>query len=244
MNNQSILPVKNAHIIYAHPEPKSFVTAMRDTAIASLESAGWNVHLSDLYAMKFNPVADSTDFIERANPDYLVYSMEQRHAMQTGTLPPDILREVELVKSSDLLVFVFPIYWFSVPAILKGWIDRVFLSGTFYGGKRIYAQGGLNGKKALVIASLGGRAHMFGPGAIHGELSGMMRHFLQGTLGYVGLDVLNPYFAYHVPYINDEARQEVLRDLQEYIARIEQLPCMEMPSLDNFDATFHPLTKE
>lgn len=232
--------MKRAHIVYAHPEPRSFVAAMRDTTEAALKAAGWQTRVSDLSAMGFNAVASAGDFIERARPDYLVYALEQRRAWETASIAPDIRTEVEAVRDADLLVLVFPIFWFSVPAQMKGWIDRVLLSGVFYGGKRIYDQGGMAGKRALVVASLGGRKHMFGPGSVHGELTGMLRHLLQGTLGYVGFSVLAPFFAYHAPYIDAEARAGILESLQEELQALEGRPSLRMPSLRDFDETLRP----
>jgi len=145
---------------------------------------------------------------------------------------------------AELIVFSFPVFWFSVPAILKGWIDRVFLSGPFYGGKRVYGRGGLSGKRAFVATSLGGREHMFGAGALHGELTtGMMRHFFQGTLGYVGLTVHEPFIAHHVPYLDDAARQGLLEELRNCIVSLSDRPVLPMPDLALFDESFAPLNR-
>lgn len=233
--------MKRAHIVHAHPEPQSFVAAMRDTAIAALNENGWQVSLSDLYAPPFNAMASGDDFADRHDPEYLVYSLEQRHAVAHGSIAADIAREIERVKAADLLILVFPIFWYSVPAVMKGWIDRVFVSGEFYGGKRIYDRGGMRGKKALVVAALGGREGMFGPQAIHGELTGMLRHLLQGTLGYVGFDVATPFFAHHVPYISNEERTAMLSQLKAEIANLDQRELLPMPSLNDFDEQLLPL---
>ena len=164
------------------------------------------MQVSDLYAMNWNPVASAADFAERADPDYLVYALEQRESVKRQSLAADIQAELDKLLWADLLILNFPIYWFSVPAILKGWFDRVLVSGVCYGGKRFYDQGGLAGKKALVSLTLGGRQHMFGEGAIHGPLEDMRRPILRGTLAYVGMQVLEPFVARHVPYISEEAR--------------------------------------
>jgi NAD(P)H dehydrogenase (quinone) len=230
-----------AHIVHAHPEPASFVAALRDRARDTLAAQGWEVTLSDLYAQGFNPVAGGADFPARERPDYLNYALEQRHAVAAERLAPDIRREVEAVKRADLLVLSFPIFWFSVPAILKGWIDRVFLSGLFYGGKRIYAKGGMAGKQALVVAALGGREHMFGPGALHGELETMLRPLLQGTLGYAGFTVLQPFFAHHVPYLPEEERIALLDRLAAELAALDARPALPMPNLARYDEIFRPL---
>ena len=230
------------HLVHAHPEPASFVAAMRDTVTDELSRQGATVTVSDLYAMGFDPVASADDFTERADPDYLVYALEQRHGWPRRTLAPAIQREVECVLAADVLAFTFPLYWFSVPAILKGWIDRVFLSGPFYGGRRIYGKGGLAGKRAFAAFSLGGREHMFGADGIHGELAtGMMRHFFQGTLGYVGLAVHAPFVGWHVPYVSDDARQQLLTELRHYVRDLALQPILPLPSLADFDPTLKRL---
>ncbi|MDN5843222.1 MAG: NAD(P)H-dependent oxidoreductase [Alcaligenaceae bacterium] len=232
--------MKRAHIVYAHPEPQSFVAAMRDITRETLENQGWQTSVTDLYAGDFSPLASAADFGTRSRADYLVYSLEQRHAWNAETIDPQIAAEVEAVRNSDMLVLVFPVFWFSMPALLKGWVDRVFLSGVFYGGKRVYDRGGMCGKHAMVVSSLGGREHMFGPGAIHGDLQGMLRHVLQGTLGYVGFTVYEPFFAYHVPYIDDSERAHTLEQLAHEIRDIECRPTLPMPSLEDFDEQFRP----
>ena len=232
--------MKRAHIVYAHPEPNSFVAAMRDMTKEALEKDGWQTSVTDLQAINFNAVASAEDFGSRSREDYLVYPLEQRHAWQNQTIDPQIAAEVEAVRNADLLVLVFPIFWYSVPAQLKGWIDRVFLSGVFYGGMRVYDQGGMRGKRAMVVASLGGRDYMFGPYSIHGDLKDMLKHLLQGTLGYVGYSVHEPFFAYHVPYVDSTERAGMLMSLFHAVENIDSRPVLPMPSLDDFDDQFRP----
>jgi len=209
-----------------------------------LESRGDEVIFSDLYALDFDPVVRAGEFTERANRDYLVYAMEQRHAFEHNALAPEIRREVDALLASDTLMLVFPLYWFSVPALIKGWIDRCFLSGALYGGKRIYGRGGMAGKRAVVGVSLGGREHMFGAQGIHGELAGgMLRHLLQGTLGYVGYDVLEPFFAWHVPYCPDAQRADTLAHWRDFVGRLDEQPRMPMPRLEDYDDVFRPLSR-
>ncbi|MBK8176566.1 MAG: NAD(P)H-dependent oxidoreductase [Rhodospirillales bacterium] len=230
----------NVLIVHAHPERRSFTAAMKDCAVETFSAAGHSVVVSDLYAMGFEPVASAADFAEPANPDYLVYALEQRHAYESGNLARDIALEIDKLIACDLLLFNFPLFWFSVPAILKGWIDRVLISGLTYGGKRFYDRGGLAGKKGTIAMSLGGRAHMFGRDAIHGELETMLRPLLRGTLYYVGLEVLPPFYAYHVPYISDAARREILVSYREHLLALDRLPPLRFPRLDDFDDKLFP----
>jgi NAD(P)H dehydrogenase (quinone) len=234
----------NVLIVHAHPEPASFCAALATSAERTLQAQGHQVTVSDLYAMNFNPVASEADFAEREQPDYLVYALEQRHGVKNGTLAPDIQAEIAKVQAADLLIFTFPLFWMSVPAMLKGWIDRVFVSGLFYGGKRVYDQGGMRGKKALAAVTLGGRDYMFGADGIHGELvgpSGMLRSLLQGSFGYVGMEVLEPFIAWHVPYISDQARADYLAQWQQTLLNLDARPTLTMPTLSNFDDSFRPL---
>ena len=231
----------NVLILHAHPEPQSFTSALRDQAVRTLQAQGHEVRVSDLYAMNWNPVASAEDFSDRDNPEYLVYALEQRLGVKSQSLAPDIQQELDKLLWADLLILNFPIYWFSMPAILKGWIDRVLVSGVCYGGKRFYDQGGLAGKKALVTVTLGGREHMFGEDAIHGPLEDMLRPLLRGTLAYVGLHVLPPFVAWHVPYISAEARGQFLLDYQQRLEHLDQDLPLVFPRLAQFDEALYPI---
>jgi NAD(P)H dehydrogenase (quinone) len=232
----------NIFIVHAHPEAQSFTTAMMKTAVAEFTQAGHSVEVSDLYAMNWNPVASANDFGSRKKEDYLVYALEQRYSYEAGSIVADIAAEIEKIKKADLIIFSFPLYWFSVPAILKGWIDRVLISGFCYGGLRFYDNGGLKGKKVALNFTLGGREHMFGPKAIHGELDVMLRPLLRGTLAYVGLEVL-PFFAgYHIPYLKPEAREQIMQDYQKYLTELPALTPLVFPKMSEFDEKLYPLS--
>lgn len=228
-------------IVHAHPEPKSFCTALKSAAVEEFERQGHEVRVSDLYAMGFNPVASAADFGQRANPDYCVYALEQRHGVDTGTLSADLRAELDKLLWCELVVLVFPVFWFSTPAMLKGWIDRVFVSGKVYGGKRIYDRGGLLGRRALVGLTLGGQEQMFGSPGIHGPLDGMLKHLLQGTLAYAGLQVLPPFVGWHVPYISDQARQQVLQAWRDRLRSLQHDTPLPFPSLADYDEKLRPL---
>ncbi|WP_374438542.1 NAD(P)H-dependent oxidoreductase [Pseudomonas panipatensis] len=233
----------NVLIVHAHNEPQSFSSALCQLAEETLQGQGHAVQVSDLYAMNWNPVASAADFAERANPDYLVYALEQREGAKAKTLAADIQGELDKLLWADLVIFNFPIYWFSAPAILKGWFDRVLVSGICYGGKRFYDQGGLAGKQALLSVTLGGREHMFGEGAIHGPLEDMLRPILRGTLAYTGMAVLPPFVAWHVPYIGNDARQDFLRQYQERLQHLQSDQPLAFPRLEQFDERLYLLPR-
>lgn len=231
----------NVLIVHAHNEPQSFTAALKDLAAAELRAQGHQVEVSDLYAMKFKAVADSDDFQQRANPDYLVYALEQRNAVNNGTLAADIAAELEKIKAADLIIFSFPIYWFSVPAIMKGWLDRVLVSGYCYGGLRFYDRGGLAGKKTMLACTLGGQPHMLKADGIHGELEEMLRPLLRGTLAYTGMSVLPPFVAYHVPYISEQQRKDWLENYRQRLRTLDLQTPLKFPSMNDFDDKLRPL---
>ena len=114
----------------------------------------------------------------------------------------------------------------------------MFVSGIFYGGKRIYANGGMSGKQALVSVTTGGREDMLSGQGIHGDIKDMLKPLLQGTLGYVGMEVLAPFCAYHVPYISEAQRTGILQSWRAVLANLKGRECLIMPDLTQFDEKF------
>lgn len=231
----------NVLIVHAHPEPKSFCSAMCHATVQTLREQGHEVRVSDLYADGFNPVASAADFGARKNPDYLVYALEQRHGYEGGTLAPDIQAEVDKLAWCDLLILNFPIYWCAPPAIMKGWFDRVLLSGFSYGGLRFYDRGGLKGKRALCTVTVGAQAHMFQHGGVHGDFLEMMRPVLQGTLAYTGMEVLPPFVAWHVPYVSGPEREAMLEAHRDLLLGLDALTPLRFTRLSDFDRDLRPL---
>ncbi|MCY1528535.1 Glutathione-regulated potassium-efflux system ancillary protein KefF [compost metagenome] len=229
-------------IVQAHNEPQSFNAAMKNLAVEELRAQGHCVDVSDLYEMKWNPVASAADFGKRANSEYLTYALEQRHNHSQQTLAPDIQGELDKLLKADLVIFNFPIYWFSMPAIMKGWIDRVLVSGVCYGGKRFYDQGGLVGKKAMLAITVGGQPHMLVRDGVHGELNDMLRPILRGTLAYTGMAVLPTFVAHHVPYISPEARATLLEEYRQHLRSLDTLETLTFVSLSQFDEKLHPIS--
>jgi len=109
-------------IVFAHPEPASFSAALKDEAVAALSQAGHAVAVSDLYAMGRNPALGPEEFAhDRANPDFLDLAREQERAHRRDSHAADVRAEQAKVAAADLLMFHFPVWWFGMPAMLKGW---------------------------------------------------------------------------------------------------------------------------
>ena len=227
-----------ALIVLAHPEPRSFNAALRDVSREVLAGAGWTVVESDLYAMNFDPVVNRSDFTTVQNPDYLNVSLEQRHALQHHGLAADVGGELDKLLAADLLLLHFPLWWFGLPAILKGWIDRVFVSGGVYGRTAMYETGKLRGKRAMLCLTTGAPEQAFGPDSLNGELLDLLAPIHRGVLGLTGMTVLPPFAAFATPYAGQEGRDSMLRAWRAHLAALDRLEPLAMPRLDMFPNPF------
>jgi len=225
----------NVLIVYAHPEPTSFNGAMRDLAVQTLTEAGHAVEVSDLYAMDFNPVTGLADFTgERSDPTRLSIAREQTHAMETGTIAADIAAEQAKLARTDLLILQFPVWWFGMPAIMKGWADRVFARGFAYTTGRKYDTGMFKGKLAMVAATTGTSADTYAPDGIDGDILSVLWPVHNGLLRYTGFDVLPPHVAYMPGRIDDGARKAQLEAYRERLTTIDRTPHLFFHSAEDY----------
>jgi NAD(P)H dehydrogenase (quinone) len=215
----------NVLIVYAHPEPKSFNGAMKDAAVETLRGAGHEVVVSDLYAMKFKAIVGADDFEgERSNAKFLSIATEQTKAFETGTLAADIVAEQEKLKRADLVIFQFPIWWFGMPAIMKGWADRVFARGFAYLPGRKYDTGMCRGKTAMVAATTGTSADTYAPDGIDGDILTVLWPLHNGLLRYCGFDVLAPFVAYMPGRVAQSAREAYLDAYRKRLLELNRTP--------------------
>ena len=210
----------NALIVYAHHEPSSFVAAMLHTAVATLQAAGHDVTVSDLYAMGFDPVSDRRNFHTVFDANRLRQQSEEVHAAQADGFVPALRAEMRKLADCDLLAFVFPIWWLGLPAILKGWVDRVFAAGVAYGGGRHFASGVMRGKRALCIVSTGGGPMAFDGSGHYATIETVLYPVHRGVFEFTGFEVLPPFVAYGPHRTTDAERGHVLAALRARIARI------------------------
>ena len=217
------------------PKPKLFNGAMKDLAVETLRGRGDNVEVTDLYAMKFKAVVGADDFQgKRADPDFLSVATEQTRAYQTGTLASDIVAEQKKVERADLIILQFPIWWFGMPAILKGWADRVFARGFAYIAGRKYDTGMLRGKTAMVAATTGTSADTYAPDGIDGDIHTVLWPVHNGLLRYCGLDVIEPFVAYMPGRVGAEERKRYLDDYKARLLDIENAPRLFFHSGDDY----------
>ncbi|WP_342213799.1 NAD(P)H-dependent oxidoreductase [Nocardia wallacei] len=214
----------NILIVYAHPKPDSLTGALKDIAVQQLRSDGHDVAVSDLYAMGWKAHADTDDFGEVEETNFMLASGE---AYDTGSLGADIRAEQEKLLWADAVLLHFPLWWFSMPAILKGWVDRVFTCGFAYGagGTAIprYGAGVLSGKRAMLVVSIGGREPSYSDRGINGRLDDLLYPINHGILYYPGMDVLPPFPVYGTLRLDDHRFEEVADNLRERLSQLDKL---------------------
>jgi NAD(P)H dehydrogenase (quinone) len=217
---------KRILIVYAHPEPMSLTRQLVQVTINALTAQGHQVVQSDLYGMRWKAVFDADDFPNRIDPARLSFIAESAHAYSTGQQAGDVAAEQAKLTEADAVVFQFPLWWFGVPAILKGWIERVYAYGFGYGykneGNRYrYGEGALKGKRALVSALMGRPEADYGPRGINGPIDQLLFPFTHGALFYPGMDVLPIHAVYGTVHLR--TREQVEAISEAWRLRVERL---------------------
>ena len=212
-------------IVHAHTDPESFNAALTRTAVDTLEADGHEVQVSDLYAMGFKGIADHDDFPEpRKRPRGLRIDVEQHHQWQTGTFPADVRAEQEKLEWCDTLIFQFPVWWYSMPAILRGWVERIAASGYAYGSGRKHSRGVFLGRRAMISCTTGSSSAVYQPEGIEGDVTQLLWPINNGIFHYLGFEPLPPFVSYAPGAVGDEDRKAMLDD---YADRIRDLATTE-----------------
>jgi len=216
---------KKVLIVHAHPERSSLTHHLVDIAIEVLTAQGHEVSQSDLYAMGWKAVFDGQDFPKRANQDRLAFIEESAFAFSNGCQTADVEEEQGKILAADAVILVFPLWWFSMPAIMKGWVDRVFAAGLAYGYQGAgnayrYGEGGFAGKRALLAVSIGGPAEDYAPRGINGPLEQLLFPITHGTLFFSGMQVLPSFAVYGAARIEGERMAEAAASWRSRVQRL------------------------
>lgn len=225
----------NILVVHAHPEPRSFSSALADTARETLLAAGHTVTVSDLYAQGFDPVSDRRNFTTAADPAYYKQQAEEAFATEHNGFSAEVEGEIRKLEAADALIFSFPLWWFGMPAILKGWVDRVFACGRVYGGPKLYENGIGGGKKpALILLTTGGGATSYGGRGVNPPLAEVLTAIQHGIFWFNGFQPLPPFVAWSPARVDAAARTRVLEELRVRLKGLFTEPRLELPPLADF----------
>lgn len=183
-------------LVYAHPNPNSFNRAMLEACQAGLEASGHQVRIKDLYQENFDPVLRAEHLAE----------------LQQGVIPQKIAHEQEALLWAEGLVFIYPLWWFDRPAILKGWFDHVLTNGTAFEYSPEGVKGLLPCQRALVLITAGGDEEYFRKTDAEHLI---YRPVTDGTLAFCGIPHIKHRIYYNVPSLSAEKRQAILQEIED-----------------------------
>lgn len=198
-----------ALIVFSQPREVSFSHALVERLTNALEAKGYEVNVRDLYKMNFNPILDGPD---------MIYVEDGTFTRENSEFPEDVKIEQQLMLDSDLLIYVFPIWWNGMPAIMKGYVDRVFQHGFAYSFESDEPKKRLGGKKALFFCPTGQ------PQNEDGTDTPLDRSIKTVTSEWMfnsnGVEVIDHVFYGRVPYLSREELEVYLQDAENRIKEL------------------------
>ena len=207
-------------VVYWHPEPKSLNGAMFQTVCETLAAEGHEIRTSDLNDMGFNPVSGRNNFVSVKDSRYFKQQIEELRATDHHGFAEEVEMEIRKMEWCDLMIWQFPLWWFGLPAVLKGWVDRIFAMGRTYGGGHFYETGVFRGKRAFLALTTGGGEEAYRRGGFNGDIEAILRPIHRGMLQFVGFDVLAPEIVYGPVHLTEEQRRQHLATYATRLRRI------------------------
>ncbi|MDD3876560.1 MAG: NAD(P)H-dependent oxidoreductase [Bacteroidales bacterium] len=183
-------------VIIASHNSTSFNNAIKKRAVEKLKNDGHDIVVRDLYEMNFNPVLTKNDF-------------EKLHG---NNLPEEIVREQEYIKWAEKIIVIYPIWWTGMPAILKGYFDRVMLYGFAYKFDNTGLVKLLKGKEALIFSTSGQPKEHY---EAIGMYDAMNKTTDLGIFDFVGINVKKHIYFPSIISANDSTRNEYLNTVEQ-----------------------------
>jgi len=177
--------------VFAHPNRASFAGAILDAFMHGAEAAGHSLDLSDLYREDFNPVFSAKDF------DFF---------RERDPMPEDVKAIHDRIVRAQALAFVFPVWWWSAPAILKGWFERVLINEFAWNWDGHKIVPGLSSKKVVMLCPAGSSTRTYDK---RGYEDVLVRQVAQGIWNYCGLDDIETYLMPDIDASEESRRQHL-----------------------------------
>ncbi|MDD9923474.1 MAG: NAD(P)H-dependent oxidoreductase [Boseongicola sp.] len=234
--------MKTTLIVSAHPDGFSFNAAWAAESKAVCELEGDEVLVSNLVEMAFDPVEARQHYPHIEADELFDVLKTQEAASEGGTLPEDVRLEIDKLRQAHRVIFHFPLWWFSAPAILKGWLERVLAHGEMHSVDQRFDQGQFRGRKVLFCVTTGSRESESAFNGKEGDVQ-LLLWPLAYALRYVGFTVLVPRIVHGVHGYHEGKRREelelrlaeLLKSHRTLLGAWEDLPEIEFNSDEDFD---------
>ncbi len=204
-------------ILYAHPNPSSFCHAILDSLIEVCRKGSVHAEVRDLYAVNFDPILKGSELEGGKN----------------RILSEDIRHEQDLIRDADWIFMLFPLWWSGLPAILKGYLDRVLTFGFAFTDTSDGMAGLLQGKKALLFTTTGTPREELRDQGIPQALQTI---FTKGLFDFCGIEMVEHFFFYAVPSATRVDRRKMLEDMCLRVQHFMAKPLTGEPSADDLSA--------
>ncbi|KAI1617057.1 flavodoxin-like protein [Exophiala viscosa] len=158
-------------VVIAHPNQQSFSHAIAQKVIDGAKDKGHTVKTLDLYQIGFNPILTKRD-------------LEQFEGVK---MPDDVLEHQRLVEEAEGIFFIFPVWWYGMPAMMKGWLDRVWSAGWAYHWKHDPEGSLLDHRPCTILALTGASSNQLNRWSYDKQIHHLWRY---GVFGYCGFDPL------------------------------------------------------
>jgi NAD(P)H dehydrogenase (quinone) len=173
------------------------------------------------------------------NSAYFKQQAEEAYAAAHDGFAADIKTEQEKLFWCDALILQFPLWWFGLPAILKGWVDRVFAAGgRIYGGGKWYDRGVFTGKRAMCSVTIGGAAPMYSEHGLSGPIGSILYPINHGILYFTGFTVVEPFLVHAPARLSDGERAAELARYRERVLGLAVAPVIDYPKLAEYDERY------
>ena len=193
--------INTALIVTAHPIETSLSHTLAQRIAGKLQEQGTQVEIADLHAEGFSPAMIRAD-------------LDLYHG-DASALPDDVLREQQRVERADMLIFVFPFYWWSVPALLKGWFDRVLTVNWAYKvGEEGRIVGNLRDVPVRLVATAGSDIAGFDK---HGYSAAIQSQIVEGVFGFCGLKNVTLDILYEADSASPQQVDNFLQSLNKLV---------------------------
>ena len=191
--------------VYAHPNSNAFNSLLKNEGCSQLINLNHEVILSDLYELNFNAIPNSNNY----------------KFTKSDEITEDIQQEIEKINWAEHLIFQFPLWWFSMPAMLKGWFDRVLIKGFAYDNNNIFQTGLLKGKTASLVVTTKSNESAYQSDGVHGATIESFLYPIHHTLSFVGISPITPFVSYEVFNIDQRRVDEIISQYKTYLGQLK-----------------------
>ncbi len=191
---------KTAHLIIAHPNPRSLNYALKNIIEKILRESGYSVHLSDIYEME-----------KQGHSAVKPYG-----SLQSEKDKELIKQEQQKIKQSLLTIIQFPLYWFTFPGLLKNYFETVWELGFAFGPGKFKESPLYDGRKVLFSITTQSKETDYSDSGLNGDISRTLFP-METAFKFVGFQILPAFVGYGVMNKSVEELQKLKNDLEKHI---------------------------